>query len=144
MKKRYLVSLFMLTVTLIILTGCGSFPSEEERKVFKDATIVFDYFPRSPDGSVTFFAGAYQGGTAIVALNDVAFWVKDGKAYTVSDAAREVAPELEQAPDHVKYDYAFIVAAYGDGEGDYAFIVAAYGDGEGEGEGEGDTDVRVE
>jgi hypothetical protein len=108
MKKRYLTSLFILTAALTILTGCGVL---SDRNAFNDATTVFHYFPKSPDGTVTFFAAPYQGGTAIVALHDVAFWVKDGKAYTVSTAAKEVASELDQAPDYIKYDDAFIDAA---------------------------------
>jgi hypothetical protein len=112
MKKRLLVILLILSTALLILSGCPRSCGREDRKAFGDATTVFHYFPKSPDGLVSFYAGPYQDGTAIVAGKDVAFWVKDGKAYTVSNAAREVASELEQAPDHVKYDDAFIDAAY--------------------------------
>jgi hypothetical protein len=59
---------------------------------------------------MSFFAGAYQDGTAVIGPNDMAFWVKDGKAYAVNQAAKEAAPELEQAPDNVHYDDAFIAA----------------------------------
>ena len=112
LSQRPLAGLCILITALVVLIGCLDGLSSQERKAFVDAQLVFQYFPRSPDGSVSFQAGPYRGGTAIVAGKDVAFWVKDGKAYTVSEAAREVAPELAQAPHHVKYDDAFIDAAY--------------------------------
>ena len=114
MKKWCFVNLLSLCAISLVLAGCFITASNEERKVFNDATIVFHYFPVSPGGSVSFTAGPYQGGTAIIGPNELAFWVRDGVAYTVNQAAKDVAPELEQAPDTVKYDDAFTAAALSD------------------------------
>lgn len=112
MKKRFLVSLCLLGVTMLIAAGCRSPISEEQQKAFDDAKIVMQYFPLSSDGSFSFYFGPYQGGTAIIGPKEVAFWVKEGKGYTVNQAAKDVAPALEQAPENVKYDTAFIEAAH--------------------------------
>ena len=114
MKNRRFVNLLILWAASLVLAGCSGTASKEERKAFNDATIVFHYFPVSPAGSVSFDAGPYQGGTAIIGPNELAFWVKDGEAYTVNQAAMDAASELEQAPDIVKYDEAFRAAAFSD------------------------------
>lgn len=112
MKKRLLSGLVLLTAIILIAAGCQPSMTAEERKAFEDATAVMNYFPVSSDGSFGFSAGPYLGGTAIIGPSEMAFWVKDGKAYTVNQAAKNAAPELEQAPDTVKYDDAFIDAAH--------------------------------
>lgn len=112
MKKRRLFDFILSTLIILSVAGCQPSMTAEERKAFDDATVVMNYFPVSSDGSFGFSAGPYLGGTAIIGPNDMAFWVKDGKAYTVNQAAKDVAPELEAAPDTVKYDDAFIDAAH--------------------------------
>lgn len=112
MKKRHIVTMSIMLTAVLIVAGCRPSMTAEERKAFDDATAVMNYFPVSSDGSFGFSAGPYQGGTAIIGPNEMAFWVKDGKAYTVNEAAKDVAPELEPAPNTVKYDDAFIDAAH--------------------------------
>ncbi len=112
MKKRLLLEIVLLTAIILSTSGCYPSMTTEERKAFDDATAVMDYFPVSSDGSFGFFAGPYLGGTAIIGPNEMAFWVKDGNAYSVNQAAKDAAPELEPAPDTVKYDDAFIDAAH--------------------------------
>jgi hypothetical protein len=107
MKKWFLASLVILS---IVNASCGWGLTKEARRAFDDATVVFHYFAKSPDGPITFNAGPYQGGTAIIGPREVAFWVKDGTGYVVNEAAKEAAPELAQAPESVKYDDAFIEA----------------------------------
>ena len=112
MKKQFLPGLVLLTAIILIANGCHPSMTAEERKAFDDATAVMNYFPVSSDGSFGFSAGPYLGGTAIIGPNEMAFWVKDGNAYAVNQAAKDAAPELEPAPDTVKYDAAFIDAAH--------------------------------
>ena len=112
MKKRPLLNFCILIIALSIVAGCRSPISEEQQKSMDAVIFVYQYFPKSPDGSFVVHSGPYQGGTAIIGPNEMAFWVKDGKAYTVNEAAKDVAPELESAPNTVKYDDAFIDAAY--------------------------------
>ena len=112
MNNRFLLNLCILIIALSIAVGCFSPMSKEAKDAFDEAKIVFQYFPESPDGSFTFFAGPYLGGTAVIGPNEMAFWVKEGKAYTVNQAAKDAAPELEPSPDTVKYDDAFIAATH--------------------------------
>lgn len=114
MKKRLLLNFCILIIALSIAAGCLSPISEEEKKAMDDVEIVCQYFTKLPDGSIVFSAGPYQGGTAIIGAQAEAFWVKEGKGYRVNQAAKDVAPALEQAPDTVKYDVAFIEAAHCD------------------------------
>lgn len=112
MKQRLVLNVCTLIAVILFVAGCAGYMSKEEKDALNEARIVFQYFPDSPDGSFIFFAGPYQGGTAIVGPEDLAFWVKDGKAYSVNQEAKDRAPELEPAPDNVKYDDAFIDAAH--------------------------------
>jgi len=97
-------------VAVVSVVGCGPSPYQ------KDVEVVARYFRSSSTEQPLFFsAGSLQGGTAVLAVlapGDAAFWVKDGKVYVVNDAARKVAPELEQAPESIKYDQAFVDAAH--------------------------------
>ena len=112
MTKRRLLSFCLVMIALSTAVGCRSPISKEQQKALDDVRIVMQYFPNFPDGSFIVYYGPYQGGTAIIGPKEVAFWVKDGKGYTVNQAAKDVAPALEQAPENVKYDTAFIEAAH--------------------------------
>lgn len=113
MQKRPIVSLFVLGTALLALSGCAMRLSPAEQKGFDDAGLVMRYFPRAADGTFTFDFGPYQGGTATIGPNDMAFWVKDGIAYTVNQTARGAAPQLAQAPNTVTYDLMFKASARG-------------------------------
>ncbi len=104
MKRR------LLLLGLIILSALVFFLTTRDT-VGRDVELVAHYFTLEPGGSLFFNAGPYKEGTAIIGPNDSAFWVKDGKAYTVNEAAKEVAPELQQAPEDIQYDLAFTAAA---------------------------------
>ena len=112
MKQRLFLNLCTLIAVMLFVAGCAGYMSKEEKNAFNEAKIVFQYFPESPDGAFIFFAGPYLSGTAVIGPNETAFWVKEGKAYTVNQAAKDAAPELEASPDTVKYDEAFIAAAH--------------------------------
>ena len=107
------------------LVGCAHCPDP----YVKDYEAVVGCLrPSVPGGVMILCAGSYQEGTAVTCTfsvggplqewtgvpepGEAAFWVKDGKVYAVNDAAREVAPDLEQAPDSIKYDQAFVDAAH--------------------------------
>jgi len=112
MRQCLFLNVSALIALILFVAGCEGYMGKEEKKAFNQAAIVFQYFPESPDGSFSFFVGPYQGGTAVIGPNEMAFWVKEGKAYTVNQAAKDAAPELEFSPDTVKYDDAFIAAAH--------------------------------
>jgi hypothetical protein len=99
------ISLIMLA---FVLVGCQD---PKERQLMSDGVSVSHYFHKSPDGSFTFEAGSFQEGTAIIGPNEMAFWVKDGTAYAVNDVAKKAAPDLESAPENIRYDLLFIAAA---------------------------------
>ncbi|MBW8036762.1 MAG: hypothetical protein FVQ79_14330 [Planctomycetes bacterium] len=96
------------------LTGCSSI-SSVEKATFDDATVVWEYLkPDSKEeNSLSFHAGPFRGGTAVLGSNGRAFWVKDGVGYAVNDKARKAAPSLEQAPEDITLDDAFISAVIG-------------------------------
>lgn len=94
-----------------VMMGCGYLWLPSERALFEDAQLVLTYLPKSPGGALAFDMGEFQGGTAVLGIDDTAFWVKDGIPYTVSEAARSAAPNMKQAPESIQYDDAFIAAA---------------------------------
>lgn len=110
MSKCHVPKLIVLSVALPILAGCMNSGSPEERQISGAIELVIEYIPEADDGTVSGDAGPYQGGTAIIGGPDMAFWVMDGTAYTVNEAAMEAAPDLEQAPDNIEYGTAFIEA----------------------------------
>ena len=96
---------FVALAVVLTLLGC------ERDPYLRDIEAVAPYF-RSSGAPVVFHGGPLEGGTAVLGPGEAAFWVKDGKVYVVNDTARKVAPELEQAPDTIKYDQAFVDAAH--------------------------------
>jgi hypothetical protein len=98
----------------ILLCALSIACSTTHDQALLDAALVMDYMKtEDPTGlSVTFDLGSYQGGTAIISAGGKAFWVSEGVAYVVNDAAKKAAPTLGQAPDSVQYDDAFIAAAH--------------------------------
>ena len=90
---------------VVSLLGC------ERDPYLKDIEVVAGYF-RTSAQPVVLHAGPLEGGTAVLGPGNAAFWVKDGQVYVVNEAARKVAPELEQAPDSINYDQAFVDAAH--------------------------------
>ena len=101
-----ILALFLCTLIL----GCNTGPDPG----LHDAMLVTEYMKaEDPAGtSVMFDLGSYQGGTAIISKGGKAFWVSEGVAYVVNNAAREAAPTLPQAPESISYDNAFIAAAH--------------------------------
>ncbi len=81
---------------------------------FGDADVVLQYIidEEAGAGGFSFTSGDYQDGTAVLSGQGLAFWVKDGVGYTVNEAARAVAPDLEQAPEHIQFDDDFQAAAH--------------------------------
>jgi len=96
---------FVAAAIVLIFLGC------ERDPYLEDIGAVAPYF-RSSAQPVVFHGGPLEGGTAVLGPGDAAFWVKDGKVHVVNDAARKVAPALEQAPPSIKYDQAFVDAAH--------------------------------
>jgi len=113
MRTRSLASLIIFATALLAVGGCATWKSDEERRAERDGALVGHYFLTTPTGGVLFHVGDYQGGSAIIGPENMAFWVKDGKAYTVNQAARDAAPDLDQAPDTVKLDRMFEAAVRG-------------------------------
>ncbi len=100
----------MAALLCISAIGCGCL-SPRERALFEDAKHVIPLLPKAADGSVRFSMGAFEGGTAVLGEQDAAFWVKDGVPYTVSEAARNAAPDMAHAPETIQYNEDFIAAA---------------------------------
>lgn len=96
---------FVAVAIVLTFLGC------ERDPYLEDVAAVAPYF-RSSAQPVVFHGGPLEGGTAVLGPGDAAFWVKDGKVHVVNDAARKVAPALEQAPASIKYDQAFVGAAH--------------------------------
>lgn len=104
MQHRVLSSVLVSALAVPVLTGCLA---TSEREGLRDAGVVMHHLPVGEDGVLPFDFKPYQGGTAVVGLDEIAFWVKDGVGYWVSEAAREAAPELAQASENIRYDKAF-------------------------------------
>jgi hypothetical protein len=96
----------ILAITFVIFGACTSTGG------FGEAEVVLQYIidEEASAGSFSFEYGDYEGGTAVLSGEGLAFWVKDGVGYTVNDAAREVAPELEQAPESIHLNDEFRAA----------------------------------
>ncbi len=99
------------TFLLVSAFGCGYL---RDRALFQDARHVVPLLPKAADGSVHFSMGAFEGGTAVLGEQDTAFWVKEGVPYTVSEAARNAAPGMAQAPETIQYNEEFIAAVGGE------------------------------
>lgn len=85
--------------------GCGF--GAEEPNAFLEAAAVMPYFDVEQGERYSYHAGPYQGGSAVRGPDGDAWWVKDGQGYVVNEKARELAPELPQAPEGIVYDGAF-------------------------------------
>jgi hypothetical protein len=108
MKRRAsIVSQVAILSVLAIAAGCFKPPD------FKGAQPVLDYLSKAagPGQAMSFDVGEYQGGWAVIGQNGEAFWTKDGKAYYVNAAAKNIAPGIEKAPENVQFDDAFKQAA---------------------------------
>ena len=113
LKKR-IVILCAVTV-LMVLAGAVWIGLELYMRgpVLNEAVVVLPYIGSAVQGgSFVFDAGPYRDGTAVLGPNNMAFWVKDGTGYVVNEAAREAAPDLEQAPANIRFDHAFVEAAH--------------------------------
>ncbi len=112
--KKLIIVLCVICV-LVMLAGAvwivlGRHMSDP---VFDAAVVVLPYIgSTAQSGQFAFHAGPYRGGTAVLGPKDMAFWVKDGSGYVVNEAARQAAPDLEQAPADIQYDDAFVEAAH--------------------------------
>lgn len=96
-------------LAVIVAVGMAGLPGCEEDPYAKAVAAVSCYF-NTAESTVTFQVGPLAGGTAVLGAGESAFWVLDGTAYVVNDAARALAPEISQAPDNIKYDNAFLEA----------------------------------
>jgi hypothetical protein len=114
--KEFVVGQTLRSIVIVLLlvevtTGCYLLgTSREERALIDDAILVTPLLPRSADGAFFVSIGAYKGGTAVIGDLHTAFWVKDGVPYTVTEAARSVAPDMAQAPESIQYNEEFIAA----------------------------------
>ncbi len=101
-----------LIATLAVATGCASTRMAaccDEVEVVQ-AYLLDSVGPQGDSRMVSAHVGRYHGGTAILSETGLAFWVNDGIGYSVNDAAREIAPELNDAPAHVQFDNEFLAA----------------------------------
>jgi tetratricopeptide (TPR) repeat protein len=86
----------------LAFANCGRDPS------LKDAMLAVPYLPASTSGSLRFDAHPFKNGTAVIGESDMAFWVSEGKVYTVSPQAQAAEPTLPKAPEGIQYDAAFM------------------------------------
>ena len=117
----------MRAITAIILCGgilaacAGSHMSKlsptEEVALQAVSAVLRDKLIEDPDdgGIGAFDLGTLNGGVALILTSvytpatgesrdlDCAFWVVGEKVYAVNDNAKELAPELEQAPAEIHY-----------------------------------------
>ena len=100
--------LFRLPLIVCALSACHQ--DAEFRQEAEAMGMVAHYFDKSASGGCVIKSGLYKDGVAIVGPVDMAFWVKEGKAYAVNEKARKAAPDLEPAPAEIRYDSAFIDA----------------------------------
>lgn len=108
-------------IMCVVVLACGlavaGCKSREIRDLEKVASIYVSYLheQQSDAGSsssmvMRFDTGELDGGTAVVCQGGEAFWVNDGKVYTVNDSARQIAPELPVAPGTITFERVRAVA----------------------------------
>ena len=97
----------------VLLQGCLSEQDKTEIQAVKLVTQDLAWAPDEPKGDLQILAGEVEDGVGVVMivgrpplakLSRLAkiFWVRDGVAYYVNAAARDLAPDLQQAPDNLE------------------------------------------
>ena len=103
---------FVLSLVALLLIGLTSCTKDKAHKSFEAAKPALQYLSKTAsNGSFSFSAGPYKGGTAVLGSGNEAFWVKDGKPYVVNEEAKKIAPDLEQAPSDIQFNDEFKKAA---------------------------------
>jgi hypothetical protein len=92
--RRIFASVLLLGMLGMGLQGCRWVT----RGNLDDVGLVMRYMQNNPDGSLSFDAFPYQGGTAVIDRAGAIFWIMDPQAYVVNDAAKKAAPHLPVAP----------------------------------------------